>query len=99
MTVPTHDEEESFRHDWKHLNRRQKRAFLTAMQEFAHDLDAGDLRASLRVKPMSDHPGIWEMTWEGADGRATFRYGRERIAGKRHVIWRRIGGHDIFQEP
>jgi hypothetical protein len=28
-----------------------------------------------------------------------FSFGPEKIPGKRHVIWRRIGGHEIFQEP
>jgi hypothetical protein len=97
--MPTHEEEERFQRDWKRLKRWQKRAFIAAVQEFAHDLDSGELRPSLRVMPMADHPGIWEMTWEGHDGRATFSYGPETIPGKRHVIWRRVGGHKIFQEP
>jgi hypothetical protein len=29
----------------------------------------------------------------------THSFGPEKIPGKRHVIWRRIGGHEIFQEP
>jgi hypothetical protein len=44
------------------------------------------------------HPGAFEMTW-APDGRATFRNGEERIAGKPHVIWRRIGTHSIFTPP
>lgn len=48
---------------------------------------------------MQGHPGIWEITWEGNDGRATFRYGPEVRAGKKHIIWRRIGGHEIFEQP
>jgi hypothetical protein len=39
-----------------------------------------------------------EMTWDN-DGRATFSYGEERIAGQAHVIWRRIGTHAIFTPP
>jgi hypothetical protein len=51
------------------------------------------------VKPVRGQAGIWEMTWEGNDGRATFMYGPEKLPGKRHVIWLRVGGHEIFQEP
>lgn len=43
--------------------------------------------------------GIWEITWEGPDARATFEYGTAVIEGKRHVIWRRIGSHEIFGTP
>jgi hypothetical protein len=44
------------------------------------------------------HPGVFEMTWDN-DGRATFSYGEERIAGQTHVIWRRIGTQAIFTPP
>jgi hypothetical protein len=97
--MPTHEEEESFQRDLDDLTPEQYARFRRAVRRLAEDIDRGEIRSSLRVKPMVDHPGIWEMTWEGADGRATFRYGPEHIPGKRHVIWRRIGGHEIFQEP
>ena len=99
LPMPTHEEEDSFQRDLDHLTPEQYARFRRAVRRLAEDLDHGEIRASLRVKPMVDHPGIWEMTWEGADGRATFRYGPERIAGKRHVIWRRIGGHEIYRQP
>jgi hypothetical protein len=38
------------------------------------------------------------MTW-AADGRATFEYGQEIRPGEPHIIWRRIGTHDIFRQP
>jgi hypothetical protein len=31
--------------------------------------------------------------------RATFSYGAEVVAGKRHVIWRRVGSHEIYENP
>jgi hypothetical protein len=40
----------------------------------------------------------WEMSWSG-DGRAIFRYGSERKAGETHVVWLRVGGHEIFSRP
>jgi hypothetical protein len=33
------------------------------------------------------------------DGRLTFQFGDEVIKGEPHVIWRRVGTHDIFDEP
>lgn len=43
--------------------------------------------------------GIWEMAWEGEEGRATFEFGQELSQGDPHIIWRRIGGHEIFRTP
>ena len=97
--MPTRDVDESFWDDYDRLSPVQQRRFLSVLRRFVHDADNGTFRAALRVKPMVDHPGIWEMTWDGNDGRATFRYGREQVSGKRHIIWRRIGGHEIFREP
>jgi hypothetical protein len=98
--MPTHEEEEAFLRDIDDLTDTQYQRFRRIVRRLAQDLDrGGDIRASLRVKPMAGHPGVWELTWEGEDGRATFSFGPEKIPGKRHVIWRRIGGHEIFQEP
>jgi hypothetical protein len=97
--MPTREIEPRFWLDYAKLTRAQQERFLRAVRRFAEDLDRGDIRASLRVMPMVDHPGVWELTWEGANGRATFSYGPEKIRGKRHVIWHRVGGHEIFQEP
>ncbi len=50
------------------------------------------------MKSVQGTPGIFEMTW-AEDGRATFQYGDERVVGEPHVIWRRIGSHEIFAQP
>lgn len=55
--------------------------------------------ASLRVKPVREAPGVYEMTWSfsGPDGRATFDFTSE---GDEPILrWRRIGGHEILREP
>lgn len=62
------------------------------------DLRAGRFRRGLRVKAVQGAAGIFEMTW-APNGRATFQYGAQRRPGERHVIWRRIGTHDIFGRP
>jgi hypothetical protein len=49
---------------------------------------------ALRIKRVQGIDGVWEITF-AADGRATFEYGDEVIEGMPHVIWRRIGSHDV----
>ena len=73
-------------------------AFLDAVQKLVHDLKAADLPVGLRMKQVSGHPGVYEVTW-APDGRATFSLGYEVRPGHPHVIWRRVGTHDIFDEP
>ena len=38
------------------------------------------------------------MTW-APDVRATFEYGAEVREGEAHIVWRRIGTHDIVKHP
>lgn len=76
----------------------QRDAFRTAVRRFAVDMRTGRFRRGLRVKGIQGAPGIFEMTW-APDGRATFQYGEERRPGDPHVIWRRIGTHEIFGRP
>lgn len=49
----------------------------------------------LRVKKLSVAPDVYEMSW-AADGRATFALGDPIVEGKLHIVWLRIGGHDIL---
>ncbi|MDH6110871.1 hypothetical protein P3T36_004445 [Kitasatospora sp. MAP12-15] len=97
--MPTYESLAHFLRDWKNLSAAQKAAFLVAMGQFVADLRAGSgFRRGLRVKKMQGYDGIWEMTW-APDGRATFGYGAPVKGGDPHVIWRRIGTHDIFKQP
>jgi hypothetical protein len=95
--MPTYDVLASFWRDWRGLTPQQQRTFGRTVAGFIADLRAGTFRPALRVKRVQGYPGVWEMTW-AADGRATFEYGEE-IQGEPHVIWRRIGTHDIFRRP
>ncbi len=73
---------------------------MAAVREFLADLRAKrPLRQSLRVKNVEGHAGIFEMTRDWPDGRATFRYVDEQRPGETHVIWRRVDGHEIFRQP
>jgi hypothetical protein len=96
--VPTHEELPRFLRDWERLGPEQRRAFLSALGLFIAGLASQSFAPQLRIKRVQGEPGVWEMTW-AADGRATFSYGVERSAGQPHVIWRRIGTHDIFRRP
>ena len=52
----------------------------------------------LRIKRVQGSPGVFEMTF-APDGRATFSFGEPVLKGQPHVIWRRVGTHDIFGAP
>ncbi|HEX5547301.1 MAG TPA: hypothetical protein VFX24_07810 [Ktedonobacterales bacterium] len=97
--MPTSELLPDFHRDYANLTDAQKRAFRLAVKKFVIDLRRGSFRGSLRVKPMQDNPNVFEMTWEGQDGRATFDYGPEQRPGEKHIRWRRIGGHEIFDRP
>ena len=96
--MPTYDEDSRFWVDWSRLTSAQQQDFLATVPKFVADLVAGRFRKGLRAKRVQGHPGVWEMTWAD-DGRATFHYGASILAGEPHVVWRRIGGHDILDEP
>lgn len=99
--MPTFELTPRFERDWRKLTAQQRDAFQKVVAEaFVPDLDAPDrpFRPGLRVKGVTAHPGVFEMTW-APDGRATFSYGAEMVPGTAHVIWRRTGTHAIFTPP
>jgi hypothetical protein len=96
--LPTHEELDRFWRDFDRLTDEQVRLFRLAVRKFLEDLPTRRFRASLRVRDVEGHPGVWEMTWAG-DGRATFAYGPSLRLGDVHIIWRRVGTHAIFDDP
>ncbi|MFN2488341.1 MAG: hypothetical protein ABR529_01090 [Actinomycetota bacterium] len=96
--MPTFESTEEFNRDFDRLSNEEQAAFDRALEKFIPGVDEGDFLGGLRVKPMKRAQGIWEMTW-AADGRATFEYGEPVKPDMRHVVWRRIGGHEIFRSP
>ena len=95
-----------FKDDWGKLTSEEQSKFYETLKDFVKACDAfgltpGSYRwpAALRVKPMKDAPGIWEMTWSfsGPDGRATFEF--EKVSGELRVVWRRVGRHEIYKSP
>jgi hypothetical protein len=98
IAVPTYEALPRFTTDLDRLTPEQRRRFRRAVTAFVDDLRAGRFRASLRVKGIRGAPGVYEFAW-APDGRATWSYGRERIAGARHIVWRRVGTHSILSGP
>ena len=85
--------------DFDRLTPAQQAAFLAAVAQFVEDLrTGGQFRKGLRIKGVQGASGIFEMTWAD-DGRATFQYGDALLEGEPHVIWRRVGTHDVFRQP
>ena len=97
--MPTFEWLSLFDREWRELDAEEQLAFREAVAAFVEDLREGaSFRKSLRVKKMQGHDDIWEITW-AADGRATFHYGTSRVEGEPHIVWRRIGTHEIFVRP
>ena len=96
--MPTYSRTSDFVADCRGLTEAQRVAFKVAVRKFTEDLQRGEIRAGLRVKRVRRREGVWELTW-APDGRATFEYGPEDRPGQPHIVWRRIGGHDILDNP
>lgn len=97
--MPTYAWVARFRRDFEALSPPLQAAFLLAVSQFVEDLKAGQgFRKGLRVKGIQGATGIFEMSWAD-DGRATFEYGPDGVAGDAHIIWRRVGTHSIFNRP
>ncbi|HEY7351072.1 MAG TPA: hypothetical protein VH599_22375 [Ktedonobacterales bacterium] len=97
--MPTYDRDESFKHDWERLSIVEQDRFIKTVKKMVYDLKSGQgFRKGLRVKGVEGYEGIYEMTW-APDGRATFIFGSSPHEGDVHVIWRRIGSHDILLKP
>ena len=93
--MPTHDEDARFLREYVRLSREDQRLFNSAVLKLVADLRTGRFRPGLRVKGVAGRPGVFEMTW-APDGRALFQYGDPVRAGEPHIIWLRIGSHDIL---
>lgn len=97
--MPTFEVTGRFWSDFASLPEELQGKFLAARDLLVADLRLGERpRPSLRVKRYQRRPGVWEMSWD-TDGRALFEYGNERVAGQPHIVWLRIGTHDIFRNP
>ena len=96
--MPTFEAEPRFLKDYRALSKEQKRLFAAAVGLFVVGLRTRRIAAGLRAKRVQSANGVWDLTW-APDGRATFEYGEERRPRDAHVIWRRIGTHEVFDRP
>ena len=99
--MPTHEELARFLRDYQSLPVDTRLRFLAALLAFRIDLERGAFRPGLRVKRVNAphvDVAVWELTF-APDGRATFHYGPATVEGHVHIVWRRIGSHDIFRNP
>ncbi|MGI8426621.1 MAG: hypothetical protein ACR2FO_05550 [Actinomycetota bacterium] len=97
--MPTFSWLAAFGADFKKLTPSQQLAFIGSVKNFVEDLrNKKAFRKGLRVKGVKGAPGVFELTWAD-DGRATFQYGPQISSGESHVIWRRIGTHEILRRP
>ncbi len=97
-SAPTYEQDERFKHDLEQLTADEKRRFYAAVKKFVHDIKEGrGFRKSLRVKGVQSKRDVFEMTWAD-DGRALFKYGTSPLAGDTHIIWLRVGSHEIFDD-
>ena len=99
--MPTHAQKPAFTRDLNRLDSAQAALFERRLQEFVTDLldmEQGHstwFRRTLRVKKVRGYSDVYEMSW-ASDGRATFALGDSLVAGKLHIVWLRIGGHEIL---
>ena len=94
--MPTFAQTDRFRRDFAKLTEAERAAFRAAAAKFVADLPSGRFRPGLRVKGVRGAKGVFEMTWAD-NGRATFEFGPAVSQGETHIVWRRIGTHDIFR--
>jgi hypothetical protein len=105
--VPTHDEEPRWWNDFHKLMPSQRALFKAAVREFIAVLETWEAAGRpgilqfprhLGVKHMTNRPNVMEFAWD-SDGRCTWHYGLPVEPDKVHVVWRRIGTHQIFNDP
>lgn len=101
-----HEQTPVFDDDWRALPKEYQAQFRAVLKDKfvpACDRRAGNpgevWPAALRVKPMKRNGDILEMTWSfsNPDGRATFQW--IEVDGEPRIRWRRIGLHDVLNNP
>ena len=97
--MPTFQRLPRFDADLRALTPEQRRRFVIAVGQLVDDLRRGEgFRPGLRVKRVQATADVWEVT-SAPDGRATWQYGPPRREGEAHVVWRRVGTHDVLRRP
>lgn len=96
--MPHYSTTPRFRRDLKLLPKAMRTRFVAIVRDhFVPDLEKGRFRPGLRVKRIESTSGVYEMTF-APNGRATWQYGPTIEPGVPHVVWRRVGTHDVLDD-
>jgi hypothetical protein len=98
--VPTYDRLALFKREYRKLTPEQRARFRVAVTKLVAALSRTppSLPGEPLVNPLSGHHGVYELRF-APDGRATFTFGTPVRDGQSHIIWRRIGGHEVLDRP
>lgn len=105
--MPTFSADDRFWNEYAALSKDDQHLFREARDVFISCLKAWEAAGcsglpqfprSLGVKGMVGRPSIREFAW-ASDGRCTWEYGAPHQPGKCHVHWRRLGTHQIYNDP
>ena len=98
--MATYELAAAFYRDLARLSRADRARFRRAVAQLVAALRSSppEFPPGLRVKRVQGHREVWELTF-APDGRATFAYGEEVVAGEAHVVWRRVGDHSVLARP
>jgi hypothetical protein len=88
-----------FATEFGNLSAEDRKAFREAVARFVAALRSGSSPdPSLGISQLVNHPGIYEFHFSKR-GRATFHYETEERGKDAEIMWRRIGGHEIYKNP
>jgi hypothetical protein len=94
--VPTYEETKRFNNEYNRLRTDKRALFNQACKEWVTALKTHQPPpARLGIRRFLSIEGMYEFHF-APDGRTLFRYGPEQKPGEVHIIWERIGGHDIY---
>ena len=94
--MPTYEADQEFLRDWRQLTPAQQQRFKMAVRKLVEDLKAKrPPRRGLGIERFEGRQDIFEFHW-APNGRALFTYGTSPHPGDIHIIWLRIGTHDIY---
>ena len=98
--MPTYERTTRFRRDLDNLAADVRGRFKACINdEFIPAMRRGvPWPPGLRIKGVRGYRGVYEMTF-APDGRATFMFGEQIHPGELHIVWRRVGSHEIFSDP
>jgi hypothetical protein len=98
--VPTFDRLALFKREYRRLTPEQQARFKVAVAKLIVALSQTPPRVPGEplVNTLAGHRGVYELRF-ARDGRATFTFAPPVREGKPHVIWRRIGAHEVLDRP